>query len=602
MTQDERSLPFYYRDKQLMENLLKDVRLAIKDSDALEEKRIVGDFLQRVSEAFLFVTVGSSGVGKSTFLNKLFQSTLFDEESPGSTTNIKEYRYGVSEAVVCANENVTRIFKNKEELDGLQIVDTQGTDKMEQGGLLECVKEFLYKSSVAFAVFDARSVKDYAVWDLLEGVEARKVVFILTKCDLEKPGVIEEHENKLRQYMKEAGLQAPIFQVSSKWEDSFQPLREYVSREVIGSNPTLTKQQESLTELKKMLGKLSESFELRKQQYESDAAILNNINVSLDTFIMNNRTKIDDLKTALSREIESEINAYQNEVINKLDPHKIKERFPNGSTDFVDYLNLINEGYRKRMTDNVNRKTRETVQVYLSGLEGVFEQAVGYLNKRENILVLKDKFYGSMVESKKSMVYRAATQMEATRDYYHTLSGASTELFMKLWEARGQRERVLLNSKIAGGALGTAAGAGAGVAVANVLGAAATAVELPALLVAAGSVLWPAVGAIVGAAVIYSIAKKIASANTLSQLEKKTAEAIAEFKEEVAKTKIEMTAQILETVESMFRMEIENVDKSFSDFRMSVNIEGKNVYMLEDKMSTIHSYLQQIKELERTRG
>lgn len=594
MSLNEKPLPFYYKDKQLMENLLKEMRLAIKDSDAFEEKQMVGDFLKRVSEALLFVAIGSSGVGKSTFLNKLFQSALFDGKSPVSTANIKEYRYGVSEATVCVNKYTIRVFRDKKELEGLQIVDMQGIDEADQDDLLECVKEYLYKSSVLFAIFDVRSIKDYAVWDLLENVETRKVIFVLTKCDLEKPHVVEEREDRLRQYMKEAGLQAPVFRISSDWEDSFPSLREYVSREIIGSNPTLTKQQENLTELRKLLGQLSESFECRKRQYESDEVILNHINDSLDTFILNNRIKIDDLKAALSREIESEIDAYQNEVICKLDPHKMKERFPNGSTDFIDYLTLINESYRKRMTDNINRKTQETVQLYLSGLEGVYEQAVGCLKKRENILALKDKFYGSMAESKKSMVYRATTQMEVTRDYYHTLSDASTELFMKLWMSRGRYDRIVMNSETAGRVAGTAGGAGAGLAVANVFGAALG----KGVVTALGMIFWPAVGAIIGAAVIASIAKKIASANTLPQLEKKTAEAVAEFREEVAKTKAEMTTQILETVERMFRQEIETMDRSFSDFRMSVNIEGRNISMLEDRMRTIHGYLQEIKELE----
>lgn len=130
MAEDKQQLPFHYQDKQIMENLLKDVSLAIKDSDAVEEKEIVNNFLRKVSETFLFVTIGSSGVGKSTFLNKLFQCTLSDKEVPESTMSIREYRNGVSEAAVRVNEHVTRIFKSSEELNDLQIIDTQGIDRM----------------------------------------------------------------------------------------------------------------------------------------------------------------------------------------------------------------------------------------------------------------------------------------------------------------------------------------------------------------------------------------------------------------------------------------------------------------------------------------
>ena len=242
------------------------------------------------------------------------------------------------------------------------------------------------------------------------------------------------------------------------------------------------------------------------------------------------------------------------------------------------------------MTDNVNRKTQESVQSYLNGVEQVFEKAAGYFQKRKILISLEDKFYGSMVESKKSMVTKVANDMEVTKDYYHSLSNASTELFMKLWKARGDRDRIIGNVDTAGKVTGAAAGIGAGVAVAHVIGAAAV-----------GTVLWPVVGAIIGAVLISKIAREIASANTLPDLEKKVAGAIAEFKEEVAKTKIEMTQQVLDTVERMFQIEAENVDKSFSEFRMSVNIDSKNIPLLEDKLKIINSYMDQIKEMEERR-
>lgn len=599
MVADGRRLPFYYEDKQILENLLKEVSLAIKDSDASEKKETVKHFLNKVSEAFLFVTIGSSRVGKSTFLNQLFQNALSEKETSESTGSIREYRYGVSEATVRVNEYVTRIFRCREELKDLQVVDMQGVDQIRQDRELDCVKTYLSRSSVVFALFDARSVKDYAVWDLLEGVETRKTVFVLTKCDLAKPDVVKENERKLRQYMKEAGLRAPVFQVSSKWKESFQAIRTYVAEDVIGSDPVLTKQQENLNELKQMLRQLSESCECRRQQYESDADILNNINRAMDAFILNNQAKIDDLKTALSREINREIEAYENEVIRKLDPHKIRERFPGGSRDLADYLNLINEGYRKRMTSQVNRKTQETVQTYLAELEHVLERATGYLNKRKEILALKDKFYGSLAESKKTIVYRAATQLEVTKDYYLTLADASTELFMKLWKARDRRDQLVANTTTAGAVAGAVAGTGAGYVVGGEFMAAAGATTGGGLL-AAG--LWPVLFGLLGAVAIAMIAKKIVSAGTLPELEEKTEEAIADFRKEVAKNKAQMTEQILETIDHMFRMELENVDRSFSEFRMSVNIEGNNILKLEDRLGTVQTYMQQIEELERRCG
>lgn len=601
---NDSKLPFQHEDGKIIEELLKNVSVVIKDSDAAEEKEIVHDFLRKVSNAITFVVVGNSSVGKSCFLNKLFKSALYDNEFEDSAKNIREYRYGAEEACLQADEYTTRIFRQKQELDGLQVVDTQGIDQMSQTGLLERVKSYIYKSSVLFAVYDARNVNDYEVWDLLEGVEAKKVIFILTKCDLTEAEIIEKNENRLRQYMGEAGLQAPVFRTSSKWEEEelfdksgFEQIRQYIARQIIGPHPVLMKQQENLAELKEMLSHLSEAFECRKRQYEHDAIILRKIDSLMDDFVRNNRVHIDDLKESLRREILSEVDAYQNEIIAKLDPKKIKERFPNGSTDFMDYLNLINEGYRKRMTDNVNRRTQESVQDYLIGLEQVFERAVGYFNKRELLIDLENKFYGSMAESKKGMISRVTNNMEVTRDYYYTLTDASTELFMKLWKARSDRDRTVANAKAAGGVIGTAAGVGSGLAIAHVLGSAA----ISGAVAAAGTVLWPVVGAIVGAVLIAKIAKSIASANTFSELEKRTAEAVAEFKEEIAKTRVGMTARILDTVEKMFQQEVESVDRSFSEFRMSVNIDSKNIPALEEKLHVIKENMSQIEEMEKRR-
>ena len=259
----------------------------------------------------------------------------------------------------------------------------------------------------------------------------------------------------------------------------------------------------------------------------------------------------------------------------------------------------------------------------------MLDGAVNCLNKRENILELKDKFYGTMAQSKKSMVYKAASQIEVTKDYYHSLADASEELFMELWKARGAYERVLANAEVAGGALGAVSGAGAGMSVAGTFASVMTAIGAKAgtaagvkagvaagtaagakagvaaavtAVNAVGAVLWPVVGAVIGALVIARIAKKIASANTLPELEKKTAEAIAEFRDEAEKNKAEITEQIFETIEKLFVRETEGADKLFMEFRMSVNIEEKNMFRLEDKLNAIQGYLQQIEELEERRG
>lgn len=119
--------------------------------------------------------------------------------------------------------------------------------------------------------------------------------------------------------------------------------------------------------------------------------------------------------------------------------------------------------------------------------------------------------------------------------------------------------------------------------------------------IASVGVLVPIAAAFVGALIIASMAKKIASAKNMQEMEERVQEAIAEFREETSVTKEQITEQIFETVESIFRREITGADKTFADFRMAVNIDGKNIPMLENRMRDISAFLEKIEEAERER-
>lgn len=610
---------FACKDKLVVSRLLENVNEALKDTDASEEKKLVKDFLRKVSTGFRFVAVGSAGVGKSGLLNELFGKVLYKEnEAIPHTIGFREYRYGGEDAEILIEPGNVRIFRNVSELEGICVIDTQGTDEMEAAGQADKMKQQIQQSDVLIVVLSAENIRDFAVWDLLEGTDAGKVLFVLTKCDLVDETQIQVCKEKIAQYMEEIHLHAPVFTVSSVWEgtsqiqktDGFESVRNYIKQNILGTNPILTKQRENVVELKQLLKQLSSSFELRKKQHDADKQILERINSSMDSFFANNRFLIDSLEQELTREIESELDAYQNEIIAKLDPHQIKERFANGSREFTDYLNFIHEGYRQRMTTNVNQQTQAAIRKYLSGLEQVFEEATGYFRKRERLIALEDKFYGSLAESKQYMSTRAEESIKVTQDYYHALTDASSELFMKIWNARSEYDKKMKGAQIAGGVAGAILGGGTAIGVGTVAaagaaaaaGTAATAGTSVAAAVGAGVAaagLWPVIGALVGGLLIAKIAKNIASAKSMPELEKSVQKSIEEFKMEVSKNRTAMTEEILNTIEAIFKRELDTADKTFLDFRMSVNIDSQKIPLLEERMEKIDGYLLQIEEMER---
>lgn len=596
---DGMNLPFQYEDKQAVEELLDNMNSILKDSDATAEKTLIKAFLRKTSNVYGFVTLGDSGVGKTTLLRKLFGEELIEKVFP--TTEIIDYRYGAEEGKFQVNDAVTRIFSPLASIKGISVVDVPGIDQIKNLTQKDAVQQLITKSDVLIVDFTADTVGSFGIWDLLENIEARKVVFVLTKADTCSEEVAAHSKNKLRQYMMDANINVPIYD-----SNSLDDLKKYINQEIIGTDPELKKQRKNVLELKSLLDEINRSFALRKKQYEADLAVLDRINTVMDGFMMTSQEKIDNLKIGLKSGIDTAIKEYENEIIIKLNPTQIKERFPKGYTDFVEYLEFINESYHRKMKDAVDRKTQAAIRSYLSELENVFDVATGFFRERESMLTLEDKFYGTMAESKKNMVTRATTQLQETKTYYGKLSDASTELFMKLWAEREKYER-----KVDGAAkIGNVVGAGAGLVVylsgASVAGIATaasgtTAAAAAASAIAANGLLWPVIGAVVGAVAISTIAKKLASAKNMKEMELRTQEAINDFRLEVNRTKQEMTAQIMGTIDKIFKRELDDADKAFLDFRMSVNIEAKNIPLLEERMGKVNALMDKIEKIERER-
>lgn len=590
------------QDKHAVAGLLENISAVLKDTDAMEEKKFVKDFLQKMSKFFRIAAIGSSGVGKSSLLNEIFGGILYVRERAEPTEGIHEYRYGEEDAEFQMDTYHRRIFRKIPKLDGLSVVDTQGVDTIKDDVMSGKIKEIIHQSDVLFVVFHVQNIKDFAVWDFLEGADTGKMIFVITECSRVEEEKRQECEEKLKEYMAEANIFSPVFCISSEWKkqnfsegDGLKELISYINYNVIGKNPTLMKQRENVAELKQLLSQLSSSFELRKQQHEADKQVLENINHSMDSFFESNKETVEVFKRDLSREISKEIDAYRDEIIAKLDPKQILERFKNGSREFTDYLNYIHDGYQQRMTNNVNRKTQKAVCTYLAGLEQVFEETTGYFRKREKLIALEDKFYGSIVQSKAAMVTRADESIKVTQDYYRSLMDVSSELFMEVWKARNEYERKLSNAQKVGGIGGAVAGGGTAFLLAH---AAVSAAGTATAISATAMFLWPVVGLLAGGLFFSAMAKDFAKAKNMPELEEKVKKSVEDFKIEIAGTKDKMISEILDTIEAIFRRELETADKTFLDFRMSVNIDSKNIPLLEDRMNKIQEYLEKIEELE----
>lgn len=597
-------------EQTTLSNLFEGLSTLLQDSDDTAEKERIKRALQGMTDTTTYMVLGETGTGKSSLLGALFQGVF--EAAEDMAGDVCEYRWGEQEFITPLSNGFQKKFLTSENMKGLSVIDTKGLNCFDEKALIR-VKELAKKSDALFVVLEANHITGSRLWDIIESLPSKRMLFFLTKCDLLLSKELETNIEKVKCYMKESNISAPVFPISITKDKlingtvSLEEVRFYIRNQLIGPNPMLSKQRENVEEARQLLVQLQESFSLRKKQYASDAEILQKINRSMDDYVASHKKVIADLIGKLAIEVNKDIDNYEKEIISKLDPYKIKERFKK-KEDFEYYLNMVNDNYKNLMSDSINRKTIEAIKGCLHDLEIVFQEAVGYFNTRENIMELNDRFYGSLSKSRQSMVAETKETIVVTGELYRTLSDASETLFMQIWKEREKYDAKIRNRKVlstigGGGTLGAAGVAGAvtlgGVAkgaVIGLLGEAATTAATVAGGIVGGlaGVGLVGIGVIVGAMVINSIVKTFWDPKAAEKMEEATQKCIERFRAEVDNTRVKMIEQISAQITEIFEKELASVDGCFTDFRISVNIDEKKIPVLEQKLIETEKLIREI--------
>lgn len=615
-------------EQTALSNLFEDMSVLLQDSDDAEEKERIKKALQGMTNTTAYMVLGEAETGKTSLLHILFQDIF--EAGEDMDGDVCEYRWGEQVFTTPLSDGFQKKFLTAENMKGLSIIDTKGLNCVSETTLTK-IRKAAENCDAILVVLDAGHITSPRLWDIIESFPTKRMIFFLTRCDLISSKALEENISKVRCYMKESNISAPVFPISIAKDNlidgttALEDVRLYIREQLIGSNPMLKKQKENVEEVRKLLVQLQKSFSLRKKQYASDAEILKKINYSMDDYVANHKKVIANLIANLTIEINKDIDSYEQEIISKLDPYKIKERFKE-KEDFEDYLNMVNDNYKTMMNDSVNRKTIEAIKGCMHDLEIVFQEAVGYFNTRENILELNDRFYGSLSKSRQTMVAETKETIVATGELYRTLSEASETLFLQIWKEREKFDARIRNRFVgslfgggtAGGVIagliagtgGSAAAAGGGAAVAGggaavaTGGAAVAGGSTAAGSVAAGSaavagfpILAVVIGVIVGAVAINLIVKTLYDPRAANKMEEATQKCIEQFKAEVNNTRVKMIEQISAQITEIFEKELTSVDGCFTDFRISVNIDEKKIPLLEQKLIETGKLLEQINSI-----
>lgn len=616
------------KEQIILNHIFEDFKVLLQDSDAAEEKEQVKNSLKRMSETTAYLVLGDEGVGKTSLLNAIFQDMAsFSDNFPGEMC---EYHWGEQELLTPVSDGMQKKFVTTENMRGISIIDTKGINRFSAEFRIK-VQEQIERSSAVFVVFSADSIRSPKLWDALEGCPQKRMLFFLTKCDLLSQEELLTNIEKVKRYMQDSGISAPVFPVSlttggdGQGVAALDEVRAYIRENVIGQNPTLHRQMENVAQMRKIIVQLKDSFALRKKQYESDYEILQKINRSLDDYMRNHKKFLDGFIGKVAAEINKDIDNYEREIISKLDPYKIKERFQKRE-DFESYLNMVNENYRTMMSESINHKTVEAIKSCLRDLEMVFNEATGYFDTRESILALNDKFYGSLSVSRRKITDETKEVVASTGELYRTLSDASETLFMQIWDERKKYDARIQARKTlsiaGGGTVGAGVGAAGGVAIGNATsvavanwvanwaasmaiaegaassaGAAATGVLAGILTGGIAAIALVGIGVIVGAALVNSIAKRLYDPKAADKMEENTRKCIEQFRKEVNGTRSRMIGEVTKQITTIFEDELASVDNCFTEFRMSVNIDERKIPMLEQKMQEAEELLLRIENI-----
>ena len=158
---------------------------------------------------------------------------------------------------------------------------------------------------------------------------------------------------------------------------------------------------------------------------------------------------------------------------------------------------------------------------------------------------------------------------------------------MEIWNERRRYDRGCAVKQVLSKGIGAAAGGASGAKIAAALltkGAALT----------FGTVGLVIIGVIIGAVVVAKIADTIYDPRNANRMEEAVQESIARFKEEVNRTRTQMIAQVSAQMKEIFANELAIADGYFKEFRMSVNIEERNLPLLEANLEQIHDLLRAI--------
>ncbi|MCP5538375.1 MAG: dynamin family protein [Akkermansiaceae bacterium] len=197
--------------------------------------------LDQLDLAALFVIVGEVKAGKSSFINGLLGAAICPVDAGPCTESIQELVHGPTRKHTELDSKWERVALPCDELKSITVVDTPGTNSIEQHHE-KITEDYLHRCDVVVFVLSAMNPHTGSAWDFLGRIRSNylhRVVFVLQQADLPTPDALKTNFEIVRKQARKFGISDPqIFPVSALKEatgdenSGYSPFRDYVKKAV----------------------------------------------------------------------------------------------------------------------------------------------------------------------------------------------------------------------------------------------------------------------------------------------------------------------------------------------------------------------------------
>ncbi|MDI1315363.1 dynamin family protein [Prosthecobacter sp.] len=258
-----------------------------------ESAAILDNLIASLKEPFVFVVVGEVNVGKSTFLNALFGQDFSSTGVVPTTGKILFFRHGEEHSVVPVTPTLDEVYAPVDFLRDFHIVDTPGTNSVENEHQL-ITERFVPIADLVIFVFSAMNPWGASAWQFLEKVHRewmRHVIFVLQQSDLRSPEEIQVITDYMGQLTRQRfGRDFPLFAVSAKkaflarnagiererllQDSGFDALESHISSIVRHNSARLNKLASTMRLARQILDDMRERHSANMQQAKRKTTVL----------------------------------------------------------------------------------------------------------------------------------------------------------------------------------------------------------------------------------------------------------------------------------------------------------------------------------------